>query len=102
MRKTIRNMFMQSLRVAFTAAFVVAWMYTALPSLFSFPPKIQEARAAIGLVQHTSSFTSIGSLALAYPSNNTAGDLLIIAAGGPVIATFTISDTLGNTYIMAT
>lgn len=46
MRKTLRTTFLQALRTSFLFLFIATWMFTAWPSLFSFPPKVPELSAA--------------------------------------------------------
>jgi hypothetical protein len=51
-----------------------------------------------GIVQSVST-VGIGSIALAYNSNNAAGNLLVVAVGAATNGkTFAVSDTQGNTY----
>jgi hypothetical protein len=77
--------------------------------LIFFGVQATPAHAAISLVQSTTTPGNYAGTATAvsasFPSNNTAGNLIIVvlsATGGTGTATGTISDTVGDTFTLAT
>jgi hypothetical protein len=57
---------------------------------------------SISLVQNTSNNVPGSSMSLAFNSNVTAGNLLLVLVGnstGGLSASYTVTDTLGNTYV---
>src|SRR6202521_2678499 len=58
------------------------------------------ARASISFVQGNSVYNvaSAGSIALAFSSNVTAGNLIVVQCEGATNVTMSITDSLGNTY----
>src|SRR6266852_872601 len=78
MPKALRKTFLAGLRTTLIFLFVATWMYTALPSLFSFPPKVEKAEAAVNFVQGNTNVNS-GSVSAGFLANTKAGNMIIVA-----------------------
>jgi hypothetical protein len=99
--KRFRKTLFQTLRVVFVFAFILSWEFSAWPSLFSFPPKVQEAQAAVNFVQEN--FQKVAAQTISVTPNLTyAGDLLVVVADWDQSRNLSsISDTEGNLYATA-
>src|SRR5579859_1424063 len=106
MHKKIRKGFLQSLRVLFVFAFILSWEFSAWPSLFSFPPKVPEAKAQavpISYVQsNAGSSSGCTSCTVSFSSNTATGNLIFVGAHfNTSPAVLSVTDTLGNVYTQA-
>jgi hypothetical protein len=99
--KLFQKTLLHGLRTAFIFIFVATWMYTALPSLFSFPPKVQKAEAAVNFVQGGVQHSTVQTISVA-SSLTYVGDLLVVVANWDnSLNLSSISDTQGNLYATA-
>jgi hypothetical protein len=104
MRRVLRKTLLQGLRTAFVFIFVAGWVFSAWPQVFRFPPRVQEAKAAVNFVQSNVRNAGPSSIQNSVTSSVTnAGDLLVVAvAWDQQSATISsITDTQGNTYTSA-
>jgi hypothetical protein len=77
-----------------------------LLGLLCFGIQANQARAAISLVQATTTQTnyygSPATTSVSFASNTTAGDLIVFVVGATNLSTGTISDTAGDSFTLAT
>ena len=84
-------------------ALVICTWVIAVGIIFNWQFPQQLAAASIAFVQGNSGgYTAVTSLAVAFPSSNTAGNLIVVTARASAQnRTWTIGDTRGNVYILA-
>lgn len=94
------------LRGIIAVAIVFSWIFSGWPQIFNFPPKIQEARAAVAfhIFAISSPTTATTTFTITIPSTIAADEDLYVLfvsrdhTSGTALATTTDDDTGGNTW----
>lgn len=79
----------KSLRFIVILLLITGWVFSGWPQFFNFPPKVQEARAAIGFVDATNASARNTTTIAVGSWTATSGNLLVLICSADANATFT-------------